>query len=397
MYTRKRLPRTQYEISTGEKRKTYLRENDIRRDNDKLKQFTTGIFDLDFAVKYYFDNVIRPEIDDGTSKIKVPVIYGSPEKWKNIQADGYIRDKNGKIQVPIISYKRNSIEKDRTLSSKVDPNYPQIYYNQAVVYNKENKYDQFSVLTNTKPIKQYTNIIIPDFVNISYDVLIWTDYVEHMNKIVESILYTEGGYWGEEERFKFRAKIDSFANTTDLLQDSDRIIRTTFTLTLAGQIFTDNLPRELSYKQADKTFDTRQVTTEVDVDPDPELFKTTEASTVGPSPTMTTPIITTPPAPASVDPAVIIYLGKTKSVQATIITIPNIATFTGESFAPAPTPLPATSATDFSFFINGQYVEPSAITSFVESSGNCVLTLNVANLGFTLVSTDEIVAVGRFL
>lgn len=384
-------------MSTGKEQKLYQRENDIRRDNDKIKQFTTGIYDIDFAVKYYFDNVIRPEVDDLGSKIKVPVIYGSPEKWKNVQADGYFRDKNGKIQVPLISYKRNSIEKDRNLSSKVDPNYPQLYYNQLVRYTQENKYDQFSKLTNAKPIKQYVNIVIPDFVNVSYDVIIWTDYVEHMNSIVEAILYTEGAYWGEKERFKFRSKIDSFSNTTDLLQDSDRVIRTTFTLTLAGQIFTSNIPRELSYKQADKTFDTRQITTEVDVDPDPELFKTTETSTVGPSPTMQTPIITTPPAPQSVDPAVITYLGKTKSVQATTITIPNIAIFNGESFAPAPSPLPATSAADFSFFINGQYVEPSAITSFIESGGNCILTLNVGNLGFTLISTDEVVGVGRFL
>ncbi len=48
------------------------------------------------------------------------------------------------------------------------------------------------------------------------------------------------------------------------------------------------------------------------------------------------------------------------------------------------------------FFINGQYVEPTAITSFTQSSGICTLVINTSQLGFTLAATDEIVAIGKF-
>ena len=148
----------------------------------------------------------------------------------------------------------------------MDANFPAAYYQQQVSYTPENRYDQFSKLTNSKPIKTFINTVVPDYVDVTYDVLIWTDYVEHMNKIVESIIYTEGTYWGEQERFKFRTKIDSFTNTTDLLADADRIIRTSFSLTLYGYIVPTALAKEFSSKVSEKTFTQRQISTDTNVD-----------------------------------------------------------------------------------------------------------------------------------
>ena len=92
MYTRKKLPKTQYELSKGVENKEFERDNDVRRDDDTLKDLSVGLFDIDYAIKYYFENVIKPEVVEFGNKVKVPVIYGSPEKWKNVQADGYFRE-----------------------------------------------------------------------------------------------------------------------------------------------------------------------------------------------------------------------------------------------------------------------------------------------------------------
>jgi hypothetical protein len=278
MYSKKPLPKTQHEILTGKKDDEYSRANDIRRDNDKIKELSIGLYDIDNAIKWYFDNVIRPDINDFGRMQEVPVIYGSPEKWKNVQADGYFRDKLGKIQAPLIAYKRTGITKNKTLGSKVDANTPAAYYTQEVKYTQENRYDQFSVLTNSKPIKTFINTVVPEYVDVTYDIIIWTDFVEHMNKIVESIIYTEGSFWGEKDKFRFRTKIDNFTNTTDLLLDNDRIVRTNFTLTLFGYLVPDALAKELSNKLSPKTFDARQVVLEVDPDAPASTFtKTQEA------------------------------------------------------------------------------------------------------------------------
>ena len=112
MYNRKKLPKSQYELSQGKKNLDFERDNDIRRDTDTLKELSIGLRDIDFAIKYYFDNVIKPEVVEFGNKVKVPIVYGSPERWKNIQADGYFRDRDGKIQTPLIAYKRTGITKN---------------------------------------------------------------------------------------------------------------------------------------------------------------------------------------------------------------------------------------------------------------------------------------------
>lgn len=397
MHTGKPLPKTQYELSKGVEDKLYGRENDIRRDDDTLSELSIGLFDMDYAIKYYFENVIRPEVVEFGNTIKVPIMYGSPEKWKNVQADGYFRDKNGKILSPLIAYKRTAIAKNRTLSSKVDANYPQIYHNNEVKYTQQNKYDQFSRLTNSKPIKTYINTVVPDYVDLTYDVIVWTDYIESMNKIVESMIYTEGSYWGDPERFKFRSKIENFTNTTDLLQDADRVVRTSFQITIFGQIVPDVLAAKLSKKQSEKTFDYRHLVVDTTVDADPAVFDQLQVGGASASPTSTTIVSTTNVTGGgkSIDPRLVEYLYSNKTVQAFTVTVPNKAYFNAFIIT-APAGYPATSKANFSFFINGQLIEPLAVTDFTETGGVCELTIDTAELGFTLVPTDEIVAIGKF-
>ena len=397
MYTKKNLPTSQYELSTGKADKRFSRDNDIRRDSDTLKELSIGLFDIDHTIKWYFDNVIKPQIDNFGTTLKVPVMFGAPEKWKNVQADGYFRDVEGKIQSPLISYRRSAIEKDKTLGSKVDANFPQIYYTQELKYGQQNKYDQFSVLTNSKPVKSYVTTVIPEFVNATYEVIIWTDFVEHMNGIVESILYSEGSFWGEPDKFRFRTKVDSYTNTTDLLQDQDRIVRTSFTLTLFGYIIPDVLVKNLSKKQAGLVHDARQIIVEADVDANPEIFNTEEAvRKSGANVTYTAPQYRVNAITQTIDDMTLTYLNTNQAIENPSITVPDTVVFSGD-FLAAPSGLPSTSVSSFTFFVNGTYLEPSAILSFTNNSaGACTLIVDTAQLGFTLATTDEIVAIGKF-
>ena len=390
-YTRKPLPKTQYEISKNTTEPLYNRANEISTAGDSTGALTIGLKDLDYAIQYYFEQVIKPQVNRFGATIDVPVMYGAPEKWKNMQADGYIRDSVGKIQVPLIAYKRTAVTKNRTLGSKVDANYPAIYYTQQLAYSKENRYDQFSKLTNSKPIQTFINSVMCDYVDVTYDFVIWTDQVEQMNVLVEAILYSEGSFWGEKERFKFRTKIDSFTNTTDLLQDAERLVRTNFTVTLFGYIIPDTILKQLSDKLSEKTFSQRQLVVDTDLEDAPMVIG--GATPAGISTTATGGSVTR----SNVNALTIAYLNTNKTVVATTITIPSTAIFIA-NFLSAPNGLPTTSASSFSFFINGLYVEPSAITSFTNPTTNvCTLELNTAELGFTLQSDDEIVAIGKFI
>ena len=222
------------------------RGNIIRRDDDNIKDVSIGLQDHDSAINFYFNNVIKPSVINNGDRVSVPLIYGNPERWKGVQRDGYFRDKEGKIQAPIIMFKRDSVEKRRDLGNKMDANNPHLYQTFQVKYTKRNQYDNFSLLQNRAPQKEFHNVIIPDYVRLKYSFIIWTDYVAQNNKIVEAINYASDAYWGDPERFKFMARIDTFANSVEISQGTNRIVKTTFGLDLQGYIIPDAMSAKLA-------------------------------------------------------------------------------------------------------------------------------------------------------
>jgi len=253
------------------------RGDQVKRD-DKVKNYYLGLYDIDECIQYYFDNVIRPTVDDGDEFVKVPMIYGSPERWNSVQAHGALRDRQGKLQIPAIVYRRTSVAKNRNLSNKLDANKPLFHYTFQKQYNPRNRYDNFSVMNDIQPSTENYNIVIPDFVTLTYECIIWTEYVEQMNKIVESINYAEDAYWGDAEKFKFRALVEDFSSETDLEAETDRTVRTSFTISMEGYIIPDAMNKELAHQNV-KTFGPTQTVfrTKAVVDRDGQLVEIEES------------------------------------------------------------------------------------------------------------------------
>jgi hypothetical protein len=84
-------------------------------------------------------------------------------------------------------------------------------------------------------------VAIPDYVNITYSSVIFTDYMEQNNKIIEGINFASDSYWGDVNKYKFRAMIDNYTTATELVQGNDRIVKTEFSIKLLGYIITDTI------------------------------------------------------------------------------------------------------------------------------------------------------------
>ena len=214
--------------------------------NDDTKPFSIGIQDIDEAVMYYFQNVIKPFVIQNNERLPVPIIYGSPEKWKSMQKDGYYRDVNGKIMAPLIMFKRGNIEKNRGITNKLDANNPNNYTVTQKQYSPSNVYSNFNVLTNRIPTKTYYASVVPDYLTVSYTCTIFTYYVEQINKIIEAIEYASDAYWGNPERFQFQSRIDSFDSITELQDSDERLVRSTFEIKVYGYIVPDVLQKDLN-------------------------------------------------------------------------------------------------------------------------------------------------------
>jgi hypothetical protein len=134
----------------------------------------------------------------------------------------------------------------KTITSKLDANNPLNYGVATKQYSPKNSYDNFSVLNNTIPEKTYYAIVVPDFVTATYECVMFTYYVEQMNKLIEMMQYASDSYWGEPERFKFKVSIDSFTDTIDVSESEDRIVKSTFTFKLAGHLIPDTIQKDLN-------------------------------------------------------------------------------------------------------------------------------------------------------
>jgi len=70
--------------------------------------------------------------------------------------------------------------------------------------------------------------------------------MEQLNKIIEACEYASDAYWGNPERFQFRAFIDTFTTATELTLNEDRLVKGTFNIRLRGYIIPDTIQKELN-------------------------------------------------------------------------------------------------------------------------------------------------------
>ena len=207
------------------------------RDSDNTKNLSIGLMDIDGAIMFYFNNVIKPVVQENDESVKVPVMYSNPERWNTIQKNGYLIDNKKQLITPLIVFKRTSIEKDTSLGvDKLDPKDPKLFYTFQKKYSKENRYDNFAVQQGLNKTKELYTVAVPDYVSVTYEFIVWTSYTEQMNKIIEKIIFSEGSYWGEDGKFKFRTSIDNYTDASEFSVNSERIIKTNFTVTLKGYL-----------------------------------------------------------------------------------------------------------------------------------------------------------------
>lgn len=368
--------------------------------NDNVKPLTVGLRDIDETIVYYFNNVIKPTVTQNGLQKSVPVLYSSPERWASVQKDGYYRDKNGKAQMPLIMFKRESVEKNRGLGNKLDANTPINYGIFKKNYSKKNAYDRFSILGNRIPVEEYYGVVIPDYVNITYSCMVFTEYIDHMNSLVESINYASDSYWGDPERFQFRAMIDNYTTSTELIQGQDRTVKTQFTIKMLGHIIPSTVNAQV--KGISKFYTKSAVKFGLEVAGTEEILNVaaktaaSEASSRFYDQSGGTTTINNTYAGMSQDQKDYLALVNTLDTNTDVYTLTTTTvTFTNQTIATPPSGFPALEIQDFTVTINGLYVEQTAIDSISQVGSDVQIVFN-SGLGYELVDGMEITATGKF-
>lgn len=221
--------------------KFYNRAEAVRRDTDKVKNVNITLEDIDSTIIYHLQHNLKLQVNDNGETIEVPIIYGNPERWAAIKRDGYLRDNQGKILLPAFMIRRKNVENNKELMTFNR----YLHYQTVMKYSEKNKYDRFDLINKTlfpsKPTQQIYNVTMPNHVIVSYECIIWTDYVDQNNKILEQINFANKDYWGDRERYKFRARVDSYSIEQEVNTGEDRNVKATFDLIVNGYLINDTI------------------------------------------------------------------------------------------------------------------------------------------------------------
>ena len=376
------------------------RSAQTRRDDDVIKTPRRTLFDIDYAIKWFVDNEIQPQIKSNQEIITVPVIFANGEKWDNVQRLGYLRDEKGKLQSPMIMLKRSSVvERDnyRTL----DVNWPQAG-NQIIhrtKYNERNRYeDELFPIPNQQPAnsnKVYL-VDIPKYVTIEYEMMLWCDFTTQMNDLVDQILPYGRFAWGNEAN-KFATAIGSISFETVNTVGEDRLVRSTIPLTVQATLLSGQEARMETIK---KMYSVKKISYDTVVDVgDLNIFSTTtipqailqQSSQVISGGSV---VVSGGGTSTTIDAAIMSYLINLTEkigtyVSATTVTVNASAAINPNNFLVA-------TKNEFDIYINGQYIDKAAYTWTPSDVTTQTITFNTALLGYGIDPTDTVIIKGRW-
>ena len=267
---------------------------------------SVGIENIDRALFDLFNDKISFEVEVNSETTKVPVVFAAGERFALTRRKQPIRDKNNALILPIIAIKRNNIDHSpsqagygtpisfrsqqsyvirKKLSSK-DRDYQNIL-NKLALKNQNNLpsrghfagstlFPGNSAKPGTVASRRQTsalsfidsphgNLLRPDisnnifeiitipyprFIALEYEITFWTQYMQQMNQIIETMFAQFTGQGHEfqistPEGFYFVAYIKSPLSSADNFTDfssEERIIRYTFNVTIPGYILAPRHP-----------------------------------------------------------------------------------------------------------------------------------------------------------
>ena len=214
-----------------------------------------NLFSIDKAVYDWFNTKHATNIQGR----RVPVMFGGWERFAQMQDNkqddnlNRMRDPSGMLILPLISIRRGDVtyNVDRFVFQQAD-GAPRIKISERVAMsnfdaNRRVPFDGPHMYSTSRrrsdaPVMEVATVPYPDFVNIPYTITFWSSYVRHANyfndKIWQDAYPQDLTYKG----YYFYAFIDSGTNENneENYTDEERIIRSSFTMTVDGYILKKN-------------------------------------------------------------------------------------------------------------------------------------------------------------
>jgi len=375
------------------------RAEQTRRDDDVIRSVKRTIYDIDYAIKWYIENEIQPQIIANEQNLSVPVIFASGEKWDSVRRLGYLRDEKGMLQSPMIMLKRNSVaerDEQRTLDVNRPNSGNSIVYKGK--YNERNRYEDelFPIPKNEPQLSQKIYVVdIPKYVTVEYDMMLWCDFTTQITSLVDQILTYNRFSWGNEGN-KFPTSMGSVSFETVNSIGEDRLVRATIPITINATLLAEQETRIDTIK---KMYSVKKVVFDTVVDVDFGIFTTTtipqqilQVKNYVMSGGMVS--VSGGGSSTTLNAATMNYLVNLIEKVGVYANV-NSITINAQA-AINPVTLQPSTKDEFDIYINGQYVDKATYTWTPSDVTTQTIVFDINELGYPIESTDVIVVKGRW-
>ena len=214
-----------------------------------------GLLEIDRTV-YSWVNDKHSTVINGR---RVPVVFGSWERWAQIPGNredenlNSQRDAKGMLKLPIISINRGDVTfNDNLFVRKDQNNFPSVVITKRIATSQFNNSER--VAFNTKyqvaggrykseeAVYETHEIPYPDFIDLTYTINFWANYVSHVNRFHEMVWQDAypSDLTFEGHRFYASIKTQSDIGNQEDFSGEERIIRHTFNMDVTAYL----MPRE---------------------------------------------------------------------------------------------------------------------------------------------------------
>jgi len=213
------------------------------------------LFSIDKSVYDWFNTKHATNIKGR----KVPVLFGGWERFAQMQDNkqddnlNRMRDPSGMLILPLISIRRGDVtyNVDRFVFQQAD-GAPRIKISERVAMSnfdadRRVPFDGPHMYSTDRrrsdaPVKEIATVPYPDFVNVPYTITFWSSYVSHANYFNDRIWQNAYPQDLTYKGYYFYAFIDSGTNENneENYTDEERIIRSSFTMTVDGYLLKKN-------------------------------------------------------------------------------------------------------------------------------------------------------------
>ena len=217
-----------------------------------------GLLEIDRTVYNWFNNK-HPTLINAR---KVPVVFGSWERWAQMQGNKEDENLNsqryhkGMIKLPIISISRGDVAfDDERFVRKTELNDPGVTIIKRIAAAQFDPHQRIAFqskhaiqggdgprYSSNAPVYEVQTVPYPDFVNITYTINFWSSYVSHVNKFHEMVWQSAYPTDFEYNGHRFFASINTQSDEGNIenFSDEERIIRHTFDMEVSAYLLDTN-------------------------------------------------------------------------------------------------------------------------------------------------------------